>query len=221
MERNPTGAAVAERPSRQSARQEPDLSGDSLLGESMSGASLLGESIGGSAMGMEAMGGLPARPREGAYPPMPPVGRTERFYRNLVRDADAANDPLARCAAKVGQYVSLALDPALDWDHKRKYFDHALRRHCKPPRYADAATWRFFHRLGDLVREHAGAEALRLASAEDDAYAAAAKRGRPRLRLAEEAEAFFGKILCCGDGCPKWFGDDDWWQLKLLRDQWV
>ena len=221
--------------------QAPDLAGESLMGESLdaeglAGASLLGEAYspgdsndsiggrtltGGGAIGIDAIGGLPARPREGQFPPMPPVGRSERFYDRLLRDADAANDPLARCAGKVGQYISLALADRRDWEHKRKCFDHVLRRHCKPPRYADVATWRFFQNLAEVVKEHAGAEALRLASAEDDSYAIGLGVGRTRDDIAADAEAFFGAILCCGDECPKWFTEQDWWQLKLLRDQWV
>ena len=64
--------------------------------------------------------------------PIPPIGRPESFYAKLAHDADKAGDIHGHEAAKVGQYITLSLDPALGWDEKLKYIKHAIKRHrCK------------------------------------------------------------------------------------------
>src|SRR4051812_48035664 len=107
-----------------------------------------------------------------ALPPMPEIGHPESFYAKKVHEADREGDVHKREAFKVGQYITLALDPHLEWDEKLKYFRHALKRHCVPPPLPDDSVWMFYRRLQDLVRQHAGQEALRLVSQEDDLYAA-------------------------------------------------
>ena len=85
----------------------------------------------------------------------------------------------------------------------------------------------FFHRLrgsprGRNTRQYAGQEALRLASAEDDLYAARVSMGQSREVIEDEAEVFFQRLL--GNNaeiCPEWFSEIDWAQLKLIRDQWI
>src|SRR5687768_16272105 len=104
-------------------------------------------------------------------PPMPEIGHTEAYYARLSKMADEKGWVHAREAAKVGQYITLALDPHLEWDAKRRYFRHALRRHCVPPAVAHDLVTGFYDRLAILVRENAGREALRLASKQDDLYA--------------------------------------------------
>ena len=79
----------------------------------------------------------------------------------------------------------------------------------------------FYHRLADLVRTTAGAEALRLASLEDDQYARRLTMGQEREKIEEDAEAFFVRFIPPGDECPEWFNAEDFAQLKLLRDQWI
>jgi hypothetical protein len=154
-------------------------------------------------------------------PPMPEIGRPEAYYAKLVHQADKAADVHAHEAYKVGQYVTLALDPHLQWDEKLRYFKHAMKRHCVPPPYPDDDVWMFYRNLADLVRTYAGHEALRLASAEDDLYAARVSMGQSREVIEDEAEAFFGKLLGATDTCPEWFSESDWAQLKLIRDQWI
>src|SRR5574340_698393 len=89
-------------------------------------------------------------------PPLPVIGRPESYYAKLAHEAERTADVHAREAAKVGQYLTLALDPALAWEEKIKYFVHALRRHCQPPPFPDDEVWTFYRQLADLVRQHAG-----------------------------------------------------------------
>ena len=66
-------------------------------------------------------------------PPLPEIGHPEPYYARQCHLADREGDSHRREAFKVGQYVSLALDPHLSWPEKLKYFQHALKRHCVPP----------------------------------------------------------------------------------------
>jgi hypothetical protein len=154
-------------------------------------------------------------------PPMPEIGKHESYYAKLVHDADREGNTHLHEAAKVGQYVSLALDPSLDWEAKLKYFRHAIKRHCNPPAYPDDTVWMFYQDLANLVRQYCSAEALRLASAEDDLYAARLSMGQDREQLEDEAEEFFQRLMGSGDQCPDWFNESDYAQLKLIRDQWI
>lgn len=154
-------------------------------------------------------------------PEMPEIGHPESYYAKRCHEADHRNDHNAHEAGKVGQYVTLALDGSLQWEQKLKYFQHALKRHCSPPPYPDDEVWMFYQQLADLVRQHAGAEALRLASLEDDLYAARIQMGQTREKIEDDAETFFGRILGSGENCPEWFNETDWSQLKLIRDQWI
>lgn len=155
-------------------------------------------------------------------PSMPEIGRPESYYAILLRQAEQQSNDHLREAAKVGQYITLAIDPSLGWDEKLKYFRHALKRHCSPPPYPDDDLWLFYNGLADLVRQHAGHEALRLASIEDDLYAARLSMGQTREVIENDAEIFFYKLLGgTGDQRPEWYNEADWQQLKVLRDQWI
>ena len=152
---------------------------------------------------------------------MPEIGRPESCYAQLMHQADRQGQIHLREAAKVGQYITLALDPSLTWDEKLKYFRHALKRHCSPPPLPDDAVWMFYQSLADLVRQYCGQEALRLASAEDDRYAALLRLGQRREKIEDDAEPFFMHLMGSSDHCPEWFSETDWAQLKLIRDQWI
>jgi len=154
-------------------------------------------------------------------PPLPPIGRPESFYAKLAHQADSAGDVHGHEAAKVGQYVTLALDESLSWNEKLKYFRHALKRHCVPPPCPDEEVMEFYGSLANLVRQYAGQEALKLASREDDLYAVRINMGQDRQAIEDEAEAFFARIMGAGDQRPEWFNESDWAQLKLIRDQWI
>ncbi len=154
------------------------------------------------------------------FPPMPDIGRPDVFYTHAIEIAEQEGDVHRRASLKVARYITLGLDPNLPWDAKRKYFLHALKHHCIPPS-ADEPTQQYYDQLADLVRQYAGSEALRLASAEDDMYAARLSLQQDRMQIEDDAEAFFGKLLNSGDHCPEHFNAIDWEQLKLLRDQWI
>jgi hypothetical protein len=155
------------------------------------------------------------------FPPMPPIGQSETYYANLARQADADGSIYAHEAAKVGQYITLGLDVHLEWPAKLRYFQHALKRHCAPPPVPDEAVWVFYRDLAELVRQYAGHEALRLASAEDDLYATRLALGAERDAVDADAETFFILLLGTGDIRPDWASEDDWSQLKIIRDQWM
>jgi len=78
----------------------------------------------------------------------------------------------------------------------------------------------FYRQLADLVRQHAGQEALRLASTEDDMYAARLAMGQTRDKIMEDAEVFFGRLVPF-EFNPEWFNEEDYRQLKMIRDQWI
>ena len=150
---------------------------------------------------------------------MPEIGLPESVYANKVHQADKIGDKHAHEAYKVGQYITLAVDPRLTWEGKLKYFRHALKRHCVPPPLPDDDVWMFYRSLADLVRQYAGQEALRLASTEDDLYAARINMGQTRETIENEAEEFFGSLV--PSECPDYFNEEDYGQLKLIRDQWI
>jgi len=152
---------------------------------------------------------------------MPRIGEPESFYAQQIQMADRLGDPHSHEAYKVGQYVTLGLDPRLTWERKLKYFDHALKRHCAPPPLPDEDVWMFYRQLADLVRTHAGEEALKLASAKDDHFAQRLANGESRERIAEDAEPFFHQLIGQLRERPNHFSEEDWQQLKLIRDQWV
>ncbi|MGD0464491.1 MAG: hypothetical protein ABSB74_18555 [Tepidisphaeraceae bacterium] len=155
------------------------------------------------------------------FPPMPDIGKSESHYAELARQADADGNIYAQHAAKVGQYITLALDQHLDWPAKLRYFQHALKRHCVPPPVPDEPVWIFYRDLADLVRRYAGHEALRLSSIEDDLYATRLALGADREAVESDAENFFAQLLGVGEKRPDWVSEEDWLQLKMIRDQWI
>jgi hypothetical protein len=152
---------------------------------------------------------------------MPAVGRPESYYARQIQLADKVGDLHLHEASKVGQYITLALDPRLPWAKKLKYFDHALRRHCSPPPLPDEDVWLFYRALSNLVRQHAGEQALRLALAQDEEYARRITAGQPRGPIALEARTFFYELMTLNNDKPNHFTEEDWMQLKLIREQWV
>ena len=153
-------------------------------------------------------------------PKLPTIGREEAYYAKRARRAERDGDVHGRCAYKVAQYITLALEPSLEWDEKVRYFQHALDHHCEPPPYPSDDLWIFYGKLADLVRQHAGREALRMASQEDDLYAARLAMGQRREVIENEAEEFFARLIP-GDGCPEWMNEADFTALKILRNQWI
>jgi len=71
------------------------------------------------------------------------------------------------------------------------------------------------------VMHHAGAEALRLASGEDDRYACRLAGGEQRRTIMEDAVEFFANLMGVDDTCPTHFKEEDWLQLRIIRNQWI
>lgn len=157
----------------------------------------------------------------GQLPPMPEVGRPESYYARAAKRADELDNPHAKEAAKVGQYLTLALDGRLEWEQKLRYFRHAIRAHCQAPPLARDEVWMFYGQLADLVRQYAGEQAVRLASQMDDAWAGQLSIGIPREQIRAEAQAFFRRLVGDTDHCPDFLNRDDWEQIRILKTQWV
>ena len=155
-----------------------------------------------------------------SIPPLPELGHSEAYYVRGALKAEKRNDTLAHHAYKIGQYITLSRDSKFTWEEKLRYVRHTLNNHCVPPPIPDDAVWAFYKELQRLVRDAAGQEALRIASNEDDLYAALMQLGRTREEIEERADIFF-KRLCPCDETPDWFHETDYAQLKLLRDQWI
>jgi hypothetical protein len=153
-------------------------------------------------------------------PPMPELGHSEGYYVRLSHDAEKVRDTLAVHAFKVGQYLTLSMDSKLTWEEKLRYIRHTLNKHCVPPQIPDDSVWGFYKDLHGMVRDIAGREALRIASDEDDLYAELTQMGRGRDEIEERAEVFFKRLIPT-DECPDWFHEEDYAQIKLIRDQWI
>ncbi len=154
------------------------------------------------------------------FPPLPEIGRPDVYYTRGIMLAEQEGDLHKRAALKVGRYITFAMKPDIPWEEKKKYFLHALKHHCSPPTL-DEETQHYYDQLARLVREHAGAEALRLACIEDDMYAARKALGQDISQIEDDAEQFFLNLLGPGDHCPEYFDEADWAQLKMIRDQWI
>ncbi|HEY2586297.1 MAG TPA: hypothetical protein VGI81_11090 [Tepidisphaeraceae bacterium] len=154
------------------------------------------------------------------FHPLPVIGHPEAWYTKHIEQADAAGDHLAHCAYKVGQYVTLALDPKRPWEEKVKYFRHCLKRHCTPAGEADPDTLAFCDKLRALVLRYGSQEARKMARHEHDAYAMRLDFGVPKDTLAEEAEVFFPRILGHG-ACPDYLTQEAFQEICVMRDRWI
>ncbi len=152
-------------------------------------------------------------------PKMPEIGHSEAYYATYGRRAERHGEQHLHESFKVGQYVTLALDPHLQWEDKLRYFRHALNRHCQAPPFPEEDVWLFYRDLANLVRHQAGREALRLACLEDDRWAREVEMGRPRDKISDEAAIFFRRLMPQAE-CPDWCTEDDWRQMRMLRDAW-
>ncbi len=158
----------------------------------------------------------------GPLPPMPRIGLPEETYLHVAHKAERNGDDLVFEAAKVGQYVSLALrDADAPWHVKLKYFRHALKRHCNAPEHADEMTKEWFGKLARMVKSQAGAEALRLAAEVDEMYEARTSMGQDIETIADDAEKFFEQICPMCETCPPIYNEEDWVKMKGIRDRWI
>jgi hypothetical protein len=152
-------------------------------------------------------------------PALPEVGHPERYYVEGGHEADRCRDRHAHEAFKVGLYVTRAVNYLNTWEEKFRCFEHALKHHCHAPPSASPPTLEFYGQMAQMVREHAGAEALRTASKLDDRWAARIAAGEPRARVVQEARAFFKELLPTTHR-PEWMNMGDYEQLRILRSQW-
>jgi len=155
------------------------------------------------------------------FHPLPVIGYPEAYYTKHIKEADAHGDKVAHEAFKVGQYITLGLDHTKKWPEKLKCFCHALRHHTTPPAGADDPTKAYFGRLADLVRRHAGHEALRMARHENDSYSLRLHSGTSREEVEEEAEVFFSQLLGHDYDCPDWCTKEVWQQITNIRNHWI
>lgn len=153
-------------------------------------------------------------------PGMPPVGQHESWYAKRIHFADQEKDSHRHESLKVAQYVSLALDGGLSWPQKQRYFEHALHRHCTPPLSASPSVLTFYEKLRDLVKKHAGEEAIRMASRADDQFAQRIAGGESREDVARAAVPFFQHIVGDTHRTPDWYTFEDWHQLIVLLQAW-
>jgi hypothetical protein len=156
----------------------------------------------------------------GRFHPIPVIGHPEAFYVKHAKEAEAAGDKHARASHKVGQYVTSGLTVGMSWEEKLRRFNHALEKYCHPPSNADDSLKTFYGKLTDIVRRHAGQEAIRISRQRNDDWMARVKRGEPRVTMEDEAEVFFFELLGHG-GCPDWCSKEAYNQIITWRDYWV
>ena len=199
--------------------------GDTLNGRSLSGHSLSDHSHAGHAPAT-------SHPSESLYdhaysgdgpriPKIPQIGLDEHVYARMARKADEAGDRHAREAAKVGLYVTLALNPKMPWKEKLRHFEHAIQKHCHCEAKVDHRLWAFYHALCNVVREHCGNEALRLASEQDDRYAARLAMGQSKAEIRRDAIPFFESLTGREKGCPSYMREDEFSLIRMIRQQWT
>jgi hypothetical protein len=109
----------------------------------------------------------------------------------------------------------------MSWHEKLRHFTHALNKHCHVGRPADHRVWNFYHELAVLVKTYCSQEALRIASHEDDLYAARLSMGIARDQIELDAEKFFDEIIGTGKECPEYLLPDDFVMIRMIRDQWI
>jgi hypothetical protein len=126
----------------------------------------------------------------------------------------------ARASHKVGQYVTEAIDPNMPWEHKAKCFKHALKHYSAAPEGADEHLRTFYRKLGDLVRRHAGTEALHAAQRFHADATRRANAGESRDAIADEADAFFINLLG-HERTPEWCTREIADQIARIRQQWA
>src|SRR5687768_16576240 len=157
----------------------------------------------------------------GSFHPLPVIGHPPAFYDRHIKTAEAAGDVHARASDKVGQYVTEAIDPKVGWAHKMKCFRHVLKHYCVAPEGADEHLETFYQKLTDLVRRHAGTEALHAAEKfHKDATKRVAADPASRPAIEDEADGFFADLLG-HDRLPDWCTHDTADRIAKIRQQWV
>lgn len=154
--------------------------------------------------------------------PMPEIGLDRHYYDRVAKEAEERGDFYTHEAAKVGMYISMALDRKMPWREKLRYFQHAIKRHTTPKSEVPSdGEQAFFGELALLIKTHCGAEALRLAMREDDLYATRLGLGQTPEEIEDDAEPFFEGLIGHDEHCPPHFLEDDWHTLRMIREQWI
>ena len=158
--------------------------------------------------------------RTGAFHPMPVIGHPPAWYERHIKQAEASGDVHARASHKVGQYVTEALDPKVPWEHKLKCFKHAMKHHCHAPAGSDEHLQTFYTKLCELVRRHAGTEALHQAQKFHANAQVRLNAGTPRAEIEDEADTFF-ESLFGHERQPEWCTKEAAEQISRIMQQWV
>ena len=158
--------------------------------------------------------------KSGSFHPLPVIGHPPAFYDRHIKQAEASGDVHARASHKVGQYVTEGLDPNVPWEHKMKCFRHAMKHHCVAPEGADEHLQAFYKKLGDLVRRHAGQEALHAAQRFSAEATRRVSAGESRAQVEDEADDFFIGLLG-HERTPEWCSKEIAEQIGRIRQQWV
>lgn len=158
--------------------------------------------------------------QSGSFHPLPVIGHPAAWYERHIRQAEESGDRHARASHKVGQYVTEGIDPKLPWEHKIKCFRHALKHHCVTPEGADEHLKTFYNKLCDLVRRHAGTEALHAAQRFHIDALKRLNSGTARAAIEDEADDFFLALLG-HDRTPDWCTREVAEQIARIREQWV
>src|SRR5262245_30249292 len=93
------------------------------------------------------------------FHPLPVIGHPDAFYTKHIQAAEGAGDVHARESHKVGRYITLAIDPKMDFEEKVRHFRHALKHHCNAPLDSSTDVTHFYEKLSELVRRYGGQEA--------------------------------------------------------------
>jgi hypothetical protein len=154
------------------------------------------------------------------FHPLPVIGHPDAFYTKHIKAAEEAGDIHARESHKVGRYITLAMDHQMVWEEKVRHFRHALKHHCNAPPDAGSDVVQFYEKLAELVRRHAGQEAVRFVNRENDAMRLRERKGTPRENLKQEAVELKRRVLGEVDACPGWMSKDGFEQVTRVLGQW-
>jgi ferredoxin-NADP reductase len=160
-------------------------------------------------------------PVQRQFHPAPVIGHSDHWYKSHIEHAEAAGDPLARCAFKVGQYITLGVDPHRSWGEKSKYFHHSLKHHCVAGSDATPDEIIFRQKLRDFVTRCAGQEASSMALKANSDFKMRLEMGTSRDVLAEEADEMYLVLLGSSGSRPDFFTPEVFEEIRSLRDRWV
>jgi len=149
------------------------------------------------------------------FHPLPVIGHPDIFYVKQIESAERAGDVHALESQKVGRYITLAMDPAMPWEEKLRHLLHAMKRHCTPVEGAAPDVQAFYQRLADLVRRHAGQEALRFLAKETASLRLRQQTSDPAV-LRQQVAELRKRVVGDTNACPRWMTQEAWDQVSRL-----